>query len=284
MSPPPQEQNRANGKGADNVKGVSLLSRHPQGKLCATSRVGRLKHLDVQIPSRLKRLFSDTPKKRKRELQVLFLLAQGYAVRLEIDLALARASGIKPRSGSVRRIIQHLVDKGLVEEAVLRLTKPQTSVAVLRLTNSGRDLVQTLGWQVQENEWERLMRLHEGDRFPQHTAAVLIFGFHARLRGWEVAVLPQVESPSPPDVWVGRKGEAYFVEVERSTKEHRAKWKHNAELNGGTVALVASTPESLRLLAGDVRKQGHRVIGADLATLVAQPYIEVREGDPLWTL
>ena len=274
---------KAHGDGAHGDRPLSPALR-PQGRPCATSRVERLKRLDVQIPSRLKRFFSRPPKKRKRELQVLFLLAQGYTVRLEVDLALARAGGIKPRSGSVRRVIQSLAERDLIEEEVWSLGRPQMSLALLRLTDTGRALVRELGWQAQENEWERLMRLHEGARYQAHAVAVLIFAFHARLRGWEAAVLPEVEGPTPPDVWVGRGEEGYFVEVELSDKEHETKWRNNAALNRGTVAVVAATPERLRLLAGDIRKQGFQVVGTDLATLVATPYTEVREGDPLWTL
>jgi len=223
-----------------------------------------------------------TGNRYQRAVQVLWLLGQGMNIRLEIDWVLAQANGLKPRSGSIRRLFQFLEERGLITEKVLRLKTPQTRLSVVRLTNQGRDVVQALGFEVREGEWERLTRLHEGDRFPAHTVAVLIFALHARLRGWQVEVMPEANGKTPPDVLVAKDGQRLFVEVERGEREKAAKWRNIAQLNDGRVALCAMTPDHRALLVGDCKKRRLPGVATDLEGLISVSWAEISTDTPLW--
>jgi hypothetical protein len=137
---------------------------------------------------------------------------------------------------------------------------------------------------VVESDWERLMRLHEGEKQEGHTLAVLLFASAARLRGWTVEVLPEVNGNARPDLVITRGEQRLYVEVETGTRLHdgNAKWRMNAELNGGRVALVARNVEERGVLVSDCRHAADHGHAADVETLIAGRLVEVSEGDPLW--
>ncbi len=247
--------------------------------------IERLKRLDVpsrtRLPVRLREVLS-TGQRFRREVQALWLLSQGLSVRLEMDLALAAVNGLKPRSGSIRRLFERLAENGLVEMETLRLSKPKTGLALVRLSEKGRTVVEALfGEPPAEGDWDRLRRLHEGERFPEHTVAVLIFALHARLRGWETEIMPDVDGMAAPDVAVRRADEHYYVEVERGEKRKDPKWRHIAEANGGVAALCAMTPEHRSLLVGDCKSLGLPGVATDLESLIKVPFHDAH-GEPLW--
>ena len=127
------------------------------------------------------------------------------------------------------------------------------------------------------------MRLHEGDRFPEHTLAVLIFALHARKRGFATQVLPPVEgSKAVPDLLALRGEEKWYVEVELGQKESPAKWRNQAKLNGGKVALCAATPATRQRLVGDCRLDKLSGMAADLETLIKVKFQTITEETPLW--
>jgi hypothetical protein len=138
------------------------------------------------------------------------------------------------------------------------------------------------GLDPQENGWERLIRLHEGERFPNHTLAVLIFALHARKRGWATQVLPPVESPAAPDLLLQRGDQKYFVEVELGQREKPNKWRNLAELNNGKISLCAATPDTRKRLVGDCRLDKLNGIATDLETLVKTKFQTISEETPLW--
>ncbi len=234
------------------------------------------------IPSRVRQVFARSRIARTRQIMALYLVAiQGLALRLEMDYLVATAEGVKIRSGAMRRRMEELVEHGLLLSATLPLE--QRRFVVLRLSDEGRRVAeQMFGKPPVENEWERLIRLHEGERFPQHTAAVLVTAAQARLRGYRAKVLPQAESPSPPDLLIEKAGERFFVEVELGRKERPAKWKHNAALNGGLTALAAGTAQRREVLVADIKRMGMPGKATDLDYLLSTPLPNVTPEIAFW--
>ena len=233
------------------------------------------------IPARVEHLFSSSVIGRTRQIMALYLLAlQGIAPRIELDYYIAKTEGVKERSGSVRNKLDALRESGIVAAEKLTLNTPKTSLIVMRLTDEGKRITEQIFMQPPvESEWGRLIRLHEGDRFPGHTAAVLLFAMYARLQGYGAKVLPEVESPSPPDVLIASADERLFVEVELGRKERPAKWKYNAELNGGKVALVTGTAKRREVLTADIQRMKLPGVATDLEYLLQKGK---DENAPLW--
>ncbi len=239
----------------------------------------------LRIPEMYRPLAKTGGVRWQRGLMMLFLINRfGINSRMELALALAQAHGKPVKTGRawVRKAGAYLTQNGLLIAETLRLSSPPTSLSVYRLSNEGRDLAQRLGWDPVESEWERLRRLHEGDRYPAHTMAVLTAALHARLRGWKVAVMPEKSTNTPTDMLISRKGERWFVEVELSEKDNPAKWRNNAQENNDQVALVAATAERRRTLVNDCKRLGLSGKATDLETLIAVPLDEITPDTPFW--
>jgi len=58
--------------------------------------------------------------------------------------------GIGSRTGALRRVYDSMVEKNLISREVLEISAPNTSLAMLQLTEDGRQLCQILGWGVAE--------------------------------------------------------------------------------------------------------------------------------------
>ncbi len=224
---------------------------------------------------------------QRRKLLTLWLLSQsGIATQIEISRQIAVREGISPEAGSIKRPIEALAANNLLisQTLTLHLGSTPTRLVVLRLSQEGKDLCHLWGYPNVENDWERLIRLHEGERQAGHTLAVLLFAAHARLRGWRASVLPDVERlPARPDVYLqNEQGVSWYVEVETGTREHagNAKWRNLAELQNGSVALCARTIEERKVLVGDCQQwQG---VATDLESLVSQKLKHVKPGEELW--
>ncbi len=179
----------------------------------------------------------------RREALSLYLIAtRGWSSRLEILDVVGRLSEISRRSGALRRTFDALMASGLLRGEVLTMALSRPSrMAVARLTEEGAELCRVLGWEPVESEVDRLNRLHEGAMQPAHTAGVLAFAYHARIRGWMAEILPtDMDMSVRPDVVLRRKEERTFVEVEFEGNKS-AKWRNLVKLQG-FVALCASTP------------------------------------------
>jgi hypothetical protein len=222
-----------------------------------------------------------------RRGMVLKCLAEGLSVLVEIGRYVGDATGSQYRSGAMRRVFEALEESGLIVRQTLSLQvtgNMPTRLALARLSAEGKQFCNALGWPVVESDWERLIRLHEGEKQEGHTLAVLLFASAARLRGWTVEVLPEVTGNARPDMVITRGEQRLYVEVETGTRLHdaNAKWRMNAELNGGRAALVARNVEERRVLVADckhVAAHGHAV---DIETLIAGKLVEVSQNDPLW--
>jgi hypothetical protein len=153
-------------------------------------------------------------------------------------------------------------------------------LAVVQLTDKGKDLCRSFGWTVIGSEWERMQTLHSADNQPRHTGAVLIFAHHARLRGWKVQVLPSVESLVLfPDALVEKNGQRIYVEVEIGSRKSQ-KWR-NMQKALGHVALCAKTAATRRSLIAEGRAVGAHGLATDLETL----YLDKEAGrlENLWS-
>lgn len=203
---------------------------------------------------------------------------------VEIEEALANVVGVSSGSGSLRRILLDMEEAKLLVSAVLESGSPRTALKVLRLTVEGQSLYQSLFRdRAREDDWSRMIRLHEGQVQTAHTLAVLAFSIHARKRGWATIVLPDVpHSKARPDVMVLRGEKKYFVEVELSRKEDSSKWALNAELNGGTVVLCAANLKSRGILKDFCQSSRLPGIAADLESLIRGPFRNIHASLPLW--
>jgi hypothetical protein len=252
--------------------------------------------LPATLPARFETHFprgkltdADLERQVRRKLYVLYLLGRGLNIRLEIDHLISQVERVGARTGALRRIYDSMVEKNLVSSEVLEMSAPNTSLAMLQLTQDGRELSQILAWEICESERERLNRLHQGMQFPQHTLGVMIFAMHARFRGYRVGVLPQVEgveTNAVPDGFISRRLkdgslETNYVEVELSSKELDAKW-HNLSQLQGHVALCARSEKRRVRLVGDCKLKKLHGLATDLETLIACKVPDISEDTPLW--
>ena len=203
--------------------------------------------------------------------------------KLEIEDLLALTAGMTSRAGSLGRIVEDLLQAGILTGQTVQINAPRTSLRLLRLSPDGARLFKILfNRDPEETDWERLVHLHEGDRFPEHTLAVLIFALHARKRGWATQILPPVEGKAAPDLLLLRGSEKWYVEVELGQKESPTKWRNQAKLNGGKVVLCAATPATRQRLVGDCRLDKLPGLATDLDTLVKIKHSTIDENTPLW--
>jgi len=231
------------------------------------------------------RMGGDRARVFPRYWAVLYLIGHfGLAATMEIEQATADVFGVSPGAGSLRRVLNDLMEAGIIQPEVLEIAAPKTALRVARLTESGVTLYRRLfSEQPVENDWQRLLRLHEGETYPEHTLAVLAFTMHARRRGWATRVLPDMDGSraARPDCQVA-KDKACFVEVELSRKEHTAKWRNLAGLNDGVVALCAGTRAERERLVGDCKLLNLHGVATDLETLI-QTKFKTAADTPLWS-
>jgi hypothetical protein len=170
-----------------------------------------------------------------------------------------------------------LVSQHLLASEVLTMVLSRPSrLAVCRLTEDGRELARTLGWEPVESDWGKLVRWHEGDKQAQHTAGVLTFAYHARRRGWSCTVLPPVQDgQAAPDVLVEKGAERAYVEVEFG-EDRTGKWRAIKELQG-FVSLCAPTERKREKLVGECKLDGLKGMATDLESLIQ----DTGQG-PLW--
>jgi hypothetical protein len=194
----------------------------------------------------------------------------GWSLRWALFVAEAAIRGVQPTGGTYKRCARALIDAGLWQTAVV---KSVGTYALVRLTEEGVNLLNDLGLTPVEGEWERLDRLHRGDTAVQlkHTAAVCLFAFHARQRGYETLVAPSVDDPTAePDLRLCREDEVCYVEVQRRGGEpwkRAAKWWNLMRLQG-YVALCAMTPAGADALVAELTRCGiRRYRVTDLETL-----------------
>jgi hypothetical protein len=233
---------------------------------------------------------------RRRQMMALYALSRfGINIRARLQQLIASASGTAYRkNGKFDRMLDLMGDERLggfiVIEKMSMTTPTRTNLIAYRLTDSGRELCRAFGWgEPAESDWDRLIRLHWGDRedMKPHTLGVLTFADHARRRGYRVTVMPETGSAVfRPDVLIERDDDRCFVEVEMGDKSVKSnKWAHLAEKQG-RIAVCASSATARENLAAHCASLDVPVLSCDLETLIAG--VRGRDDslivpDPLWT-
>lgn len=222
----------------------------------------------------------------RRAQKILWVIAgTGISALIEINRIVGKWENISAEAGSIKRVVANLAKNNLIilKTLGINLSTAPTRLVVARLSEDGKTLCKLLGYPIVESDWERINRLHEGEKQEGHTLAVLLFTAHARMRGWKAKVLPEItESPARPDVFIENDQERWYVEVETGTRvqENNAKWLNLAQLQDGKISLCARTPEERKVLVSDcLRWKG---VATDLESLVLHKMKEITPGAPLW--
>ena len=203
---------------------------------------------------------------------------------MELEEILAETVGVSSGSGSVERVLEDLEKAKILVIGKLELRSPRTVLMVYRFSPEGEKLYQSLfAARPYENDWSRLIRLHEGDQFPEHTLAVLAFTMHARKRGWATQVLPKLkDSKSVPDALLMLGDEKLYVEVELGEKENVAKWRNHSTFNNGRTALCAATEKSRIHFVGECKRDKLPGMATDLESLIMGKFKNINSDSPLW--
>ncbi len=215
----------------------------------------------------------------RRVLLAVRLLAEtGVSTALDLCFLLGKALHINPKAGSVRRLVYGtLRDEYVVRQLVEHRSLPfvgRGGVRVLTLTEDGKALARAMGVEPVESDWERLVRLHAGEKQTNHAAAILVAAYEARLRGWKAEVVPFDPNRTPwfqPDLKItDPQGKVYYCEVETRSRGRQQKWASKREVN-----LIAISPESRRAVVQFLRAMSVSGRATDLKTLMSR----ARTGD-----
>ena len=90
----------------------------------------------------------------------------------------------------LNRGLKRLVERGFLNK---KTTTILHTVNLYSMTTIGKTFCQNeLGWQVIESDFERMIRLHQGDVYLRHTALCLEFATKARKAGYKVELVPEI--------------------------------------------------------------------------------------------
>ena len=216
---------------------------------------------------------------------ILYLIGHWrLTAAMELEEVLAETVGVSAGSGSVERVLLDMEKANILLVGKLELKLPRTVLKLYRFSSEGEKLYQSLfAVRPYENDWSRLIRLHEGDQFPEQTLAVLAFTMHARKRGWATQVLPEVTgSKSVPDAWIMRGDDKLYVEVELGDTESIVKWRNQSTLNDGRTAWCVATQKSRNHLVGECKLDKLPGIATDLESLIMGKFKNINSDSPLW--
>ena len=204
--------------------------------------------------------------------QVVSVLA---ASRCATWVDLREQLGEPDGSKRFKRLVQdYLPRSDLATSEVVRVFGRRHWLGLVRLTERGQDFARAQGVEPVENDWERVIRLHQGEAQAEHAGLLLAFDLRARRRGWTTQVLPEVSPPIEgfaPDVWIERDSARLYVEVEgKYHHANAAKWQA-ARRAQGFAAIVARTPQARATLVEDCRASGVAGIATDFHRLYYQP-------------
>jgi hypothetical protein len=142
---------------------------------------------------------------------VLYLLAsKGINPRIEADLIIGAVENIGARSSTVRRVVDSLAARELIQSEILTIESPIiTCLNLIRLTPKGTECCWALEWDPCESEWEKIIRL-KGKGNQRYVLSLLILAMHARVRSYQVTVVPEEKNYLGADILLtDREGEKY---------------------------------------------------------------------------
>ena len=115
------------------------------------------------IPKRFRQLAGVTAERWNMQSMALYLVAHhGITTRLEIDLLLGQGTTTDRRTTTLRRAVETLPEMGFLTRENLEITIQEgvkSHLAVMDLTNQGRELCSIFGWQIVESDRSRALRL-----------------------------------------------------------------------------------------------------------------------------
>jgi hypothetical protein len=232
-------------------------------------------------PARFARQLSQEALQWRRQSMGLHLIARyGLNARIEIEHLVGTAEGLSSRSSSLRRTVELLVDNHLLEAETLRLLQPETSLALVRLTEDGRQLCSVLGWEPVESGWERLLRLKAPGWPKERLLEILIFAMHARLRGWDVQLLPEVAG-AEPHLHVERGDINCYAWLVSGSALDVERWHSLPELPG-QIGLCTATYLQRQQFTAPLRTLGRAVQVASLEELIAVRLPDINPAVELW--
>jgi len=280
----------------ESVPAVAVIENIPPNVTPAlTVIVADAKRMRAAFPQKIPAAFSnvlsggerlggDLMRIFQRYWLVLYMIGRWrLTAAMELEEALAGTLELSSGSGSMERVLKDLEKANVLVFEMFALKSPRTALRLVRLSDKGHKLYQGL-FQAKplEDDWSRLIRLHEGARFPEHTMAVIAFTMHARKRGWATQVLPEVKgTKSVPDAWFMRGNEQFYVEIELDDKEHLSKWRNQSTLNGGRVALCASTRQARARLIEICKLDKLAGTATDLESMIGK-FRDINSESPLW--
>jgi len=162
-----------------------------------------------------------------------FLAAQPNSARIEHEKQLAEYFEKPAESKMIRNTYRKdLLREELIHSKTTKYLRGVYSITIIRLSEKGRKLCQSFGWEVCENEWQRLITHHSGDDQPRHTASMIVFSLSARMRGWQVTTLPETNTPYfYPDLLLEKDDQKMYVEVELGSRK-KEKWNLYKKMQG----------------------------------------------------
>jgi hypothetical protein len=216
---------------------------------------------------------------------ILYLIGHWrLTAAMELEEVLAETVGVSAGSGSMERVLEDMEKANILLIGKLELKLPRTVLKLYRFSVEGEKLYQSLfAARPYENDWSRLIRLQEGERFPEQTLAVLAFTMHARKRGWATQILPELKgAKSLPDALLMLGDEKLYVEVELGEKESVARLRNQSALNGGRTAVCTATEKSRAQLVGDCKLDKLPGMATDLESLIMGKFKKINSASPLW--
>lgn len=204
------------------------------------------------------------PRWRRMVQMTLLLAAEGVSTASE----LIRLLGMDKKAlhialDSMLDLLDPLIDSRVVSIGSLGRMR------VVNLTDYGKSLARALGVEPVESDWEKIVRLHNGEVQTRHAALVLMAAYQARLRGWKADVMPFEPQETPwfqPDLKLtDSEGWFYYCEVETRSRVKPHKWARMREVN-----LIVPTPTARNWMVRRLKDMGIPGRATDLRTLAQQ--------------
>lgn len=214
----------------------------------------------------------------QRILMAVTLLAEtGVSTALDLLWLMSKKTGASPNAHSLRRLVYQTfadeqVSHRMVEHKTIQLpfsASVPVRLRVIYLTAYGKTLARALGVEPVESDWEKIVRLHQGEAQEQHAALVLMAAYQARLRGWKADVMPFDPQETPwfqPDLKLtDPEGWFYYCEVETHSRDNPDKWARMRQVN-----LIVPVPEARKWVVRRIQGMGIPGRATDLRTLAQQ--------------